>query len=98
MLNFPIGADLVPQSLIGTSAAVVNAIQFIIGGVLMAVPGRVLSGVGLIARFREKTHNGELALDGSVIDYQWALAIIPVTLFIALVLFKFLRETYPEQS
>ena len=98
MLNFPIGADLVPQSLIGTSAAVVNAIQFVIGGVLMAVPGRVLSGVGLIARVREETIVGKLALTGTVADYQWALAIIPVTLVIALVLFKFLRETYPDQT
>ena len=98
MLNFPIGADLVKPALIGTSAAVVNAIQFIIGGILMAVPGRVLSGVGLIAHFRNTTAHKEVALSGSIVDYQWALSILPVTLGIALVLFYFLKETYPDQS
>jgi len=58
----------------------------------------VLSGVGLIARVREETVVGKLALTGTVADYQWALGIIPVTLVIALVLFKFLRETYPDQT
>ncbi len=98
MLNFPIGAELVSSSLVGTSAAVVNAIQFIVGGMMMAIPGRVLSGSGMIARFRETTIDHEIALTGTVQDYQWALVILPITLGLALILFLFLKETYPEQD
>jgi MFS family permease len=94
MLNFPIGAELVKPSLIGTSAAVVNAVQFIVGGIIMAIPGRVLSGNGLIARVAQM--DGESA--GTVSDYQWAMVINPLILGLALVLFLFLRETYPKES
>ncbi len=94
MLNFPIGADLVRPALIGTSAAVVNAVQFIVGGLIMAVPGRVLSGTGLIARIAEM----EGTAKGTVQDYQWAMLIIPLVLAAALILFLFLRETYPESE
>lgn len=98
MLNFPIGADLVPVSLIGTSAAIVNAIQFIIGGIMMAVPGRVLSGTGLIARVQERVGQLEGPPTGTVGDYQWALAVIPITLFLACLLFLALSETYPKEQ
>ncbi|MCZ6719087.1 MAG: MFS transporter [Gammaproteobacteria bacterium] len=94
MLNFPIGADLVRPALIGTSAAVVNAVQFIVGGIIMAVPGRVLSGTGLIARIAEM----EGTAKGTVADYQWAILVIPLILGIALILFLFLRETYPNSE
>ncbi|HHA19007.1 MAG TPA: MFS transporter, partial [Methylophaga sp.] len=93
MLNFPIGADLVKPALIGTSAAIVNAVQFVVGGLIMVVPGRVLSGTGLIARVAEI----EGSVTPTVNDYQWAIAILPITLFIALILFYFLRETYPTE-
>lgn len=94
MLNFPIGAELVKPSLIGTSAAIVNATQFIVGGLIMIVPGRVLSGTGLIA------HVGQIkaAVEPTVNDYQWAISILPIALFLALILFLFLRETYPTET
>lgn len=94
MLNFPIGADLVKPALIGTSAAIVNAVQFIVGGLIMVIPGRVLSGSGLIARI------GDIkgAVTPSVSDYQWAIAILPMSLFFALILFYFLKETYPTEA
>lgn len=94
MLNFPIGADLVKPALIGTSAAIVNAVQFIVGGLIMVIPGRVLSGTGLIARVAEI----EGSVTPSVNDYQWAMAIFPMTLFMALILFYFLKETYPTEE
>lgn len=94
MLNFPIGADLVKPALIGTSAAIVNAVQFIVGGLIMVIPGRVLSGTGLIARVAEI----EGSVMPSVSDYQWALLIFPISLFIALILFYFLKETYPTEA
>ena len=40
MLPFTIGSELVSSSLIGTSAAVVNATQFIFGGIMMPCPGK----------------------------------------------------------
>jgi len=94
MLNFPIGADLVKPALIGTSAAIVNAVQFIVGGLIMVIPGRVLSGTGLIARIGEI----EAVATPTVNDYQWAIAILPISLFMALILFFFLKETYPAQE
>lgn len=94
MLNFPIGADLVKPALIGTSAAIVNAVQFIFGGLIMVIPGRVLSGAGLIARIAEI----ESTATPSVSDYQWAIVILPIALFIALILFYFLKETYPTEE
>jgi MFS family permease len=97
MLPFTIGSELVPASLIGTSAALVNATQFIVGGIMMAVPGRVLEGTGLIARFHEKSMDPGLELGmNAVSDHQWALSIMPATLFLALVLCLFLKETYPD--
>jgi len=94
MLNFPIGADLVKPALIGTSAAIVNATQFVVGGFIMVIPGRVLSGTGLIARVAEI----EGSVTPTVNDYQWAIAILPISLFIALILFYFLKETYPTEA
>ena len=99
MLNFPIGADLVPINLIGTASAFVNAVQFIVGGILMAIPGRVLDGTGIIAR----VHDAVLHLDGAkpvgtINDYQWALAILPISLALACLWFIWLRETYPKDA
>jgi len=78
MLNFPIGADLVKPALIGTSAAIVNAVQFIVGGLIMVIPGRVLSGTGLIARVAEV----EGSITPTVNDYQRAIAIFPFRVFL----------------
>jgi len=44
MLAFTIAGDNVPPRLIGTSASVVNGAMFIVGGVLMNLPGRFLEG------------------------------------------------------
>lgn len=94
MLNFPIGAELVKPKLIGTSAAVVNAVQFIVGGIIMAIPGRVLSGSGLVARVAQIEGNAA----ETVANYQWAMLINPLILGVALLLFLFLRETYPRNT
>jgi len=95
MLPFTIGSELVPFSLIGTSAALVNATQFIFGGIMMAVPGKILNGNGVIARINEKPNGVEIPSSMNTLpDFQWALSIMPVTLAIALFLCLFLRETY----
>ncbi len=94
MLPYAIGAELVPGSLVGTSAAIVNAVQFIVGGIMMAIPGRVLSGTGLVARIADI--EGQAA--GTVTDYLWAVSVYPIVLVGALALHLFLKETYPKQS
>lgn len=94
MISFTIGMELADKAQVGTSAAMVNATQFIAGGILMAIPGRVLAGSGLLTRMVHM--EGESA--GSVSDFQWALLVYPLTLGIALLLFMFLRETHDKQT
>ena len=96
MLPFTIAAELVSPKLIGTSAALVNATQFVIGGIMMAVPGRVLDGAGLISRIREKSLAQLDTAPSVVVDFQWALSIMPATLIIGLFLCFFIKETYPQ--
>jgi MFS family permease len=98
MLPFTIGSELVPASLIGTSAAVVNATQFIFGGIMMVVPGQVLEGTGMTAQIHENSLGAELTQGLNTFpDYQWALSIMPGALAIALFLCLFLKETYSSQ-
>ncbi|MGW1846045.1 hypothetical protein [Streptomyces sp. NPDC001966] len=42
MLGFTVAGESVGGALVGSSAAIVNGICFIVGGVLQAVPGRLL--------------------------------------------------------
>lgn len=53
MLAFSAAADNVPGRLIGTSASIVNGSMFILGGVLMGLPGKFLADTqGLLADFQ----------------------------------------------
>ncbi len=45
MLAFSTTADVVPSSEIGAASALVNGFMFILGGILIAVPGLLLDGV-----------------------------------------------------
>jgi MFS family permease len=94
MLPFTIGSELVPFSLIGTSAAFVNATQFIFGGIMMVVPGKILNGNGVVARINEKANGVEIpSIINTLPDFQWALSIMPISLVVALFLCLFLQET-----
>lgn len=42
MLGFTVAGESVPSKLVGSSAAIVNGVCFIIGGLLQAVPGKLL--------------------------------------------------------
>ncbi len=54
MLAFTIAGDNVPPRLIGTSASVVNGSMFIVGGILMGLPGRLLEGTNFdLAAFQK---------------------------------------------
>lgn len=93
MIPFSIAADLVRPALIGTSAALVNGTQFVVAGLLMAIPGQVLSGEGLVARLALNT-SGTPATDFE--NYRLGLIVYPFALALAICLFLFLKETYPE--
>lgn len=95
MIPFSIAADLVKPTLIGTSAALVNATQFIVAGVLMAIPGKVLSGDGLVARMASDAIGNTTA---TFENFRLALIIYPLSLILALALFMFLSETYPSEE
>lgn len=87
MLAFSTTADVVRPEQIGTSAAIVNGIMFIVGGILMSRPG-VRIGWGLEAGIEPKSL--ELA--------QYAGLPITVAVILALVLSIVMKETYPPRS
>jgi hypothetical protein len=85
MMAFSTVADVMKPRLIGTSAAIVNGITFIVGGILISRPG-VRIGLGVDAGFEPKS----LAL----VQYaSWPLIAV---LVIALALALFMKETYPK--
>lgn len=87
MLTFSSAADVVSPQLIGTSAAFVNGLAFIAGGIMIARPGaRVAMGEA------EGLQAHTLALA------QYAALPIIVALVIALLLALFMRESYPAQA
>jgi MFS family permease len=86
MLAFSTAADVVQPSQIGTSAAIVNGIMFIFGGILISRPG-VRIGLGLEAGIAPASL--ELA--------QYASVPLIVALVIAAVVSFLMKETYPSQ-
>lgn len=87
MLAFSTAADVVKPSQIGTSAAIVNGIMFIVGGIMISRPG-VRIGLGIEAGLEPKSL--ELA--------QHASLPLTVALAIALVVSFFMKETYPKSQ
>ena len=85
MISFSIAADLVSKEYIGASAALVNGTQFILAGVLISLPANVLSKAPATA----SDYNSEAL--------QLALLIYPVILFLAMLLLRFLKESYPAE-
>jgi uncharacterized protein YacL len=84
MLAFSTAADVVQPNQIGTSAAIVNGIMFIVGGILISRPG---VRIGLAVE--EGIEPASLALA------QYAALPLIVALVIALVLSFIMKETYP---
>jgi MFS family permease len=87
MLSFSTAADVVQPSQIGTSAAIVNGIMFIFGGILISRPGARI-GLGLEAGYEPKS------LDIA----QYASLPLIVALVVALVLAFVMKETYPPRA
>jgi MFS family permease len=87
MLAFSTAADVVQPQQIGTSAAIVNGIMFILGGVLISRPGFRI-GVGLEQGLEPRSL--ELA--------QYASVPLIVAGVGAVVLALIMKETYPRKS
>lgn len=87
MLTFSSAADVVPPQLIGTSAAFVNGLAFIAGGIMIARPG---ARVALGEAHGLPAHTLALA--------QYAAVPIVAALVVALVLALLMRETYPAPA
>ena len=85
MLAFSTAADVVQPQQIGTSAAIVNGIMFILGGILISRPGFRI-GVGLDKGMEPESL--QLAMYASV-----PLIIAGV---VAVIIAVFMRETYPR--
>jgi MFS family permease len=85
MLAFSTAADVVKPSQIGTSAAIVNGIMFIVGGIMISRPG-VRIGLGIEAGIEPKS----LALA------QSAALPMMVAIVVALAIACAMRETYPR--
>lgn len=87
MLAFSTAADVVEPSKIGTSAAIVNGVMFIFGGILMARPGvRVDRAL-------------DLGMERGTMDLvQYAALPLMVAMSIALVVGLAMKETYPAEQ
>ena len=84
MLSFSTAADVVKPYQIGTSAAIVNGIMFILGGVLISRPG-VRVGMGL-----------EAGIEKGMALVQYAGLPLVIALVLALIMVLFMKETYPS--
>ena len=76
---------MVQPSQIGTSAAIVNGIMFIVGGIMISRPG-VRIGLGIDAGIEPKSL--ELA--------QYASRPLMLAIVVALAIAFAIRETYPK--
>lgn len=85
MLAFSTAADVVQPTQIGTSAAIVNGIMFIAGGIMISRPGMRI-GQGLDAGLEAKS------LDLA----QYAAAPLMIAIVVALGIACVMRETYPK--
>lgn len=82
MLGFTIAGESVRGGLIGSASAIVNGICFIVGGILEAVPGRLLPS------------DTTPSLD----DYQSALWIMPAVLALGFLVTLLLKERKPDTA
>jgi cyanate permease len=87
MLAFSTVADVMKPSQIGTSAAIVNGITFIVGGILISRPGMRI-GLGIDAGIEPR----------SLDLVQFASRPLFATLAIALALAFYMKETYPKSQ
>jgi hypothetical protein len=87
MLAFSTAGDVAEPRNIGTSAAIVNGMMFVVGGIMISRPG-VRIGLGLDAGVQPRTL--ELA--------QYAGRPLLLGLCVALAIALVMRETYPART
>ena len=87
MLAFSSAADVVEPKYIGTSAAIVNGMMFIVGGIMISRPG-LRVGLG----------QAEGLAPASLDLAQFAARPLMLAVLIALVIAVFMRETHPEAN
>jgi MFS family permease len=87
MLAFSTAADVVKPHQIGTSAAIVNGIMFIVGGIMISRPG-VRIGLGLDAGLQT----------GTIELVRYAAMPLLIALIIAVLLNLVMKETYPRDA
>jgi sulfite exporter TauE/SafE len=86
MLAFSTAGDVVEPRHIGTSAAIVNGLMFVVGGIMISRPGMRV-GLGIDAGFT--LGSPELA--------EYASRPLIVSVVGALLVALFMRETYPRK-
>ena len=84
MLAFSSAADVVEAKYIGTSAAIVNGLMFIVGGVMISRPG-LRAGLGL----------EEGLIPASLELAQFASRPLVIAIILSLIIALFMRETHP---
>jgi MFS family permease len=87
MLAFSSAADVVEAKYIGTSAAIVNGLMFIVGGIMISRPG-LRAGLGL----------EEGLIPASIDLAQFASRPLVLAIIFALVIALFMRETHPNRN
>ena len=87
MLAFSSAADVVEAKYIGTSAAIVNGLMFIVGGIMISRPG-LRAGLGI----EEGLTPASLELA------QYASRPLVLAIVISLVIALFMRETHPDRQ
>lgn len=87
MLAFSTAGDVVEPKYIGTSAAIVNGIMFIVGGIMISRPG-VRIGLGI----------EEGVAPASLEMAQFAGRPLLIGVCIAFIIALFMRETYPRKQ
>lgn len=87
MLAFSTASDVVEPKLIGTSAAIVNGMMFIVGGMMISRPG-VRIGLGI----EEGVQTASLELA------RFASRPMLIGLAVALIVAALMRETYPKRQ
>ncbi len=95
-MNYPIAGSLVPKSLVGTSSAFVNTMQFFWTGILMAAPGLALSGAGIWAMLAGTT--GIDADASSMADFQSAMLLLVYAVCIGVVAAMLTKESFPSDK
>lgn len=90
-LSFASVCDIMPRELSGTSIAFVNMIVMTTGVVFHPLIGNLID-----YHWDGALINGMASY--SIGDYKFALIVIPISLFLAMIILVFMRESHPESS